>query len=632
MSLSQKLSVLLLSFWVTFFIPWLLLKCVLLLLLAYYFRKHISSFAFIILMCLMVYFSLSSSFKLDQPYCGRVIKHDDNYVLLANQAYQFAFFMEHDFTYFDEVCVVGKLKVTTHRSNFFNDPITLWAKHKNHLGTLDKVQVVSYQLKHSLKGKLYQRLKNEPHNELLLDVLYHRQNMNHFTLLSIVFSVGLQYLATLNLLKKMLSRWMYPHIASLILSVIWLGFGWFWGFDFVWWRVTLLFFLPNLIKDQELVRVITYWCLLLCFSRLATSTMFIFLMVLTFVVNVKSSFFNRMLSLASLQHALFYTSDLLALLVFPGIVFLSGIIFLMTWLVVLLPFMRIVYNPILTFIIKVLSFNNLMMVGRFSLILVLISYVLRYNRRLKHPYMACGLYTLMLLHRVYPFYDVVVFLNVGQADASIVRLGGNRGSMMFDVGRAQNAPLVLNSLRGLGIKDLDGIVISHDDSDHVGGLERLMQAMPYSVVYTQKKDISFKQLYFQVLNQDYVGLDDNDDSLIGLIKVGDLSYLFMGDAGIDAEAHLIRSYPNLRVNVLKVGHHGSKSSTSSNLIASIQPDIGIISADSSIYGHPHDEVMRTLAQYQVLSLDTKTYGDLVFISFLKHHFVITSSGYFGIIR
>ncbi|NLA78865.1 MAG: MBL fold metallo-hydrolase, partial [Erysipelothrix sp.] len=232
----------------------------------------------------------------------------------------------------------------------------------------------------------------------------------------------------------------------------------------------------------------------------------------------------------------------------------------------------------------------------------------------------------------YPLHDLVLYLNVGQADATLIKLAQGQGSMMFDVGRAQNVPLILNTLKALGIQHLDGIVISHDDSDHSGGLEDLTISMPKTIIHTEKKDIVFKRLYFQAFNQDYIGIDNNDDSVIGLVHLGRLKFLFMGDAGIMAEQHLIKSYPHLQVDVLKLGHHGSKTSTSSTFLASLQPTFGIISADRQVYGHPAPEVLRNLAQYQVTVLDTQVHGDLAFIRLFNQYFVITSAGYFGIIR
>ena len=631
MSLNQKLTIMFFAFWLSFFIESLTLKFLLVLVFALYFHQHVPFlyFTFVALLLVAVLFIHSqTSFK--DPFCGKVVDQSEQHVTLKNKHGQVSFFMDHDVNYFDKVCVSGQLKPYQYRSNFFTNPIDLWAKNKKHLGTLHRVKIVSHQRQNSIKGRLHRKLQ-DPSYHLVHDLIFKKLKVHAFPLLMIIFSLGLQYSAALQTLNTLFSRLMYAHSSFFVSLGLWLLFGLVWGFDFIWLRVALLFVFNFLFKDNIKARCVSYFILLSVYPNMATSTGFIFLVCLHFLIPKRTSVL-RFVALSSLQHVFFYTSSLVGVVLFPVLVKLSGALFLISWVVALFPFLLNPYNGLLHVIINLFSTNTLSLVGYYPFIMVMVILLLMNNELLKGPKFALCLWGMCVYFAYYPLHDLVLYLNVGQADATLIKLAQGQGSMMFDVGRAQNVPLILNTLKALGIQHLDGIVISHDDSDHSGGLEDLTISMPKTIIHTEKKDIVFKRLYFQAFNQDYIGIDNNDDSVIGLVHLGRLKFLFMGDAGIMAEQHLIKSYPHLQVDVLKLGHHGSKTSTSSTFLASLQPTFGIISADRQVYGHPAPEVLRNLAQYQVTVLDTQVHGDLAFIRLFNQYFVITSAGYFGIIR
>ncbi|NLL75158.1 MAG: competence protein ComEC, partial [Erysipelothrix sp.] len=110
------------------------------------------------------------------------------------------------------------------------------------------------------------------------------------------------------------------------------------------------------------------------------------------------------------------------------------------------------------------------------------------------------------------------------------------------------------------------------------------------------------------------------------------SFLFMGDAGIDQERVLIKDHPFLKVDVLKLGHHGSKTSTSEDFLSSIQPNYGIVSAHPRAYGHPHVDVMNSLYRFRVKPLLTHDSGNIRFVSGFLFDYVLTDAFGFGIIR
>jgi len=100
------------------------------------------------------------------------------------------------------------------------------------------------------------------------------------------------------------------------------------------------------------------------------------------------------------------------------------------------------------------------------------------------------------------------------------------------------------------------------------------------------------------------GAGQNEDSMVIKTKVGDKTFLFTGDLEQAGEKKLIRDYPNLKVDILKLGHHGSRTSTAPEFVAAIDPQFGIVSSGrNNRYGHPHEEVLETLVNQTVLRTD-----------------------------
>lgn len=117
------------------------------------------------------------------------------------------------------------------------------------------------------------------------------------------------------------------------------------------------------------------------------------------------------------------------------------------------------------------------------------------------------------------------------------------------------------------------------------------------------------KFHFQFLLADHEFTDKNENSIITYCELFQLRFLFMGDAGKQAERMLLQRYPKLTADVLKVGHHGSKSASSPPFLHSLHPLIGLISCGAhNFYGHPHQEVLDALNHAQVKTLDTPTYG------------------------
>lgn len=206
-------------------------------------------------------------------------------------------------------------------------------------------------------------------------------------------------------------------------------------------------------------------------------------------------------------------------------------------------------------------------------------------------------------------------LDVGQGAAIVIHTA-NR-VLLYDAGPRYAARTVGDYLRGEGARELDAMIVSHDDSDHSGGAEELLAEMPTARVLSSSPSLPGAELCeagqkwkwdgvsFSVLHpakEDYgAGFSDNDMSCVLHIAGARGSFLLAGDLSADAERFLLARYAESGevfpgVSVLSAPHHGSRHSSSAEFIAAANPKIVVFSSGSgNRYGHPHPE---TLTRYK----------------------------------
>lgn len=217
----------------------------------------------------------------------------------------------------------------------------------------------------------------------------------------------------------------------------------------------------------------------------------------------------------------------------------------------------------------------------------------------------------------------VHFIDVGQGDSMLLKYGNK--TMLIDGGPIEAGSTTASYLKRQGISKIDILVSTHPHSDHIGGLLKVLKEFPVGMVYdsgqphtTQtyeeyltlidQKNIRYRVpepgdtidfapgVNVQVLSVGVVDNGDlNDKSIVLKVSHGSISFLFMGDAGFDTESLLLSSGYDLKSDVLKVGHHGSKYSSGTAFIKAVDPKISVIEVGSNNpYGHPTIEAIGRL--------------------------------------
>lgn len=228
------------------------------------------------------------------------------------------------------------------------------------------------------------------------------------------------------------------------------------------------------------------------------------------------------------------------------------------------------------------------------------------------------------------------FIDVGQADAALVECDGHY--MLIDGGNKGDSNTIYSVLRKADVEKLDIVVASHEHEDHVGGLPGAFNYTTADLTlcpvtsgdskafedFKKYADKNGNGITVPSVGDEYdlgsakieiLGVNSTDDknntSIVLMITYDETSFLFTGDAERDAEQVILNSGADLSATVLKVGHHGSDTSTTYPFLREIMPEYAVISVgDGNSYGHPTDDTLSRLRDADVKVFRTDIQGDI----------------------
>jgi competence protein ComEC len=268
-----------------------------------------------------------------------------------------------------------------------------------------------------------------------------------------------------------------------------------------------------------------------------------------------------------------------------------------------------------------------------------------------------SIFIVIFIHWLTPYFSKegeVVFLDVGQGDSIFIELPFRKAVYLIDTGGliplgveeweerkntfSVGEDVVTPFLKAKGIRTIDRLLLTHPDMDHIGAsleilheinIQKLSISWDDSVegfgdqllTEFRRKEIPIESLKqgdgWEIGNYQFYVIsppvdrenDKNNKSIVLYTTLGGLSWIFTGDIEGEGEQNITKSYPGLSSNVLKVGHHGSATSTTSDFLDQINPKVAIISVGkSNFYGHPHPKVIQELESQNIVILRTDKHG------------------------
>ncbi|MDD7132023.1 MAG: DNA internalization-related competence protein ComEC/Rec2 [Firmicutes bacterium] len=267
-----------------------------------------------------------------------------------------------------------------------------------------------------------------------------------------------------------------------------------------------------------------------------------------------------------------------------------------------------------------------------SLLIIVLYYIIFLLSYQNKKYFYLNIILLIIIY-IFPYlnsnFEVVMF-EVGEADCHLIKYPYNKNTILIDTGKNEYKIKneVIPYLKSIGIKKIDYLIITHGDEDHIGGSITLINNFQVKNVILNKgtftdiekeliKNLNKKKIPYQI-NINKINLsnhtiyllnntkynNENDNSIITYFTYQKYKFLYMGDASINTEDNLLENYNLNNISILKVGHHGSNTSSSKDFISQINPSISLISVgENNIYHHPNKEVINNLSKSRIYRTD-----------------------------
>ncbi len=588
---------------------------------------------------------------------GRVVDRNDSSLILKTKQGKIKVLTQQNFDYQDQLV----LKVSPLEINRKKDPgdfdESLYLKSRHIIAKVKLVKVIEchshFSLTHLLVQRFSQNQQVRSYQNMFLLGMKDDEIKNDYkvmTSLSIVhlFALSGMHITILyQILFKIFSLFLKKHHADILSKIVMGVYVFSIPFNISLQRAYLMLIGKSLFHRQlnELDLLALLVCGHLLYNPYVIFHMsFVFSYFIYFMVILTKRLKGRSLLvyLSSMPLVLSMNASLNLFSFFLGTVLEPFISFFYTLFVLslFLP-LELVLNIFIKLFQSILDFTNALsayfILSKPSLLFIAIFYycifacIIQQERQLSFRKPVCLLVALMLSFSVYSRYKIytdVTMIDVGQGDCTLVRLPFDRGNYLIDTGGQMKYDLATNKiipyLKSIGISRIDAVFISHYDYDHSGALDSLKSHFDVRNVIDKPFDkIKKGNVTLESLTTDHVFHDINDNSNIIYMTVDHIKYLFTGDLGVEGEEALMRKYGNLDVDILKVGHHGSKTSSSIAFITMLKPKVALIGVgEKNRYGHPSPVVIKRLNNMGSTILRTDQDGSFTIRHMLKEYYII----------
>lgn len=557
---------------------------------------------------LLAYVSFAHAFNypLNHHACVKVVQHYDIGGLIHYSNQHFTTFQPLDKD-IHSFCADFSFKPTVKRIRSVVDPLTRYQQAKNIKG------VVTFQNSSNQQTSLFEKIKAYFNTSLFENDSDLFWMMNHS---------GVWMMAFLSLLTSFLNLKMKRNHVHLCVHGVTLLFSLL-SFDPRTLRLLMISIGRLLNINSAYSRYLSLIMVLLIFPTSVSSLSFLFPLIMMLSQTMRLSRLRQGILVVALQMWVLGSWSLLML-------FIYGLVGKIIWWISLIshiPFFQSM-KSLFSRQLEMINDSTRLYGGFHSSTFFLILLIITVFNHTKKTQIISFLCAIILLSRPLSFIPQVHFINVGQGHATLFQ---NRKAYLIDTGTKTHSTYLKHYLNHHGIHTLSQLFITHEDQDHSGGIESLIKSQFIKDVFPHKTSYCQPDVCIQsLLNTTFD--TSNEDSAIYFVQIATLNVLITGDAYHEQEKWLIKIYHDLSADVLLAGHHGSKTSSHPDFIAHVKPRLVIISAQQSLYGHPHSETLKTLFKFQMNTLELEKVGDLKLILLPWFNLLLSSEGGFAIMR
>lgn len=592
--------------------PFILFSVIYVCFLCYRFKNKL----LIILFCVLSIFSFSLKFEKTQiPKSGdyRITEIKNGYAF-ATDSNSKVLIQNVEGLAFDDVLYISSFEKVHTDDNFNLFSFTEYLNKKKIFYKAKNFEIK--QCSSSIKSRLYRFISTRKNANVYLSLYY---QIHDETIESIFTQLGCGVVSVYYLLEKVFKRKFDEDKVRwfLIFGLI------LYGYLFVYSIALVRLILYQIFKSFSLNRQNILGLVMISFGILlpneVTSFGFVFPILYSFcnLYVSKNKFLIQKCILIGMMLIYFNKINIVTLLLFNWIRKVYGICFLLGWIPnVHIPSLDLYYAPGLAFIIAFVFFIYFSM------------------KHFKYKYLFLFVIPFIEIY-CNPFFQVYS-INIGQGDCTLIVEPFKKSAVMIDCGqslyRDNVETIIYPFLQSLNIHHLDCLILTHNDYDHNGGYEELHTRITIDkVVENSKDDVCVSYPFYSLLPERNYD-DENNQSIVSYFSYDSFTFLWMGDASVDVEKELLNTY-SISCDFLKLGHHGSNTSSSYDFLKATNPKLSIISVGyKNKYNHPHTEVIERLHDLNIASLSTKDSGGIAIYTLKDWAFVFTQDGIFGIIR
>lgn len=597
------------------------------LLLGIYFIKTYKhkSYLFIIVLCTTFIRLSLISYPIPVSNQAKIIQISENYVIGKVKREKVLIYSDIDLNYDMTVTFDGTYnEIITPNSKFSFQFDDFMLKNNVKYSVKAKNIKVITEAK-TIRSKLFKKISKHPDRDLLNKIFLKINSSElEYSIIFLMSSAGVIIKSLINFIKKILSKFLYSEKVFLIEILLYIIFMLIFKHYLFYLNILIYKFLLRLKYNRADSTFLASTLILLVNPLYLYSLSFIinfsFRLLSCISLNKNFRFIESLLVIIPVQLRMFYKANIFQILAY-GYYKVVGVISYLLGIVDIIFSKRLVNN-----FLKLidLQFNLGTITGRMSnLTLSLwIFFTLLLLSRNKIFYKLSLISLLIINQNQLLFNPSLVYtqLYIGQGDCAIMRYPFKREVLFIDTGPPNRLKNVLAYLDYYGVKRIQSIIITHDDLDHSGNRDYLLDNFKVDNLVETPAKTKFYDLIINSINFDMK--DENENSLISFFTINDWTYLTLGDASQRVELMFLKDYPHIRPNIIKLGHHGSDTSSADDLLRLDSIRLLLNSSGyQNMYNHPNYRVIQRVLKYGLPYIDTQQVGDINIIHFFGYNFL-----------